>query len=95
MRANATFPVSVFSFLELSKWRGQVENADVWTPRISRIYFSNFYKSDFSVFTCSQIRKLGLQKSEIFKHLSFRYSPIVKYENDIKVSPKILILQQL
>ena len=39
MRAHATFLVSVFSFLELSKWRGQVENADVSIPRISRIYF--------------------------------------------------------
>ena len=29
MRARATFLVSVFSFLELSEWRGQVENANV------------------------------------------------------------------
>ena len=35
--------------------------------RISRIFFSNFYKSVFSIFT---YRKLEFQKSEIFKHLS-------------------------
>ena len=33
-------------------------------------FFSNFYKSVFSIFTCSEYRKLGFQKSEIFKHLS-------------------------
>ena len=36
MSAHATFLVSVFSFLDQN---GGVENADVWTPRISRIYF--------------------------------------------------------
>ena len=39
MDAHAIFLVSVFSFLQLSKWFVQVENADVWIPRISRIYF--------------------------------------------------------
>ena len=33
-------------------------------------FFSNFYKSVFSIFTYSEYRKLGFQKSEIFKHLS-------------------------
>ena len=32
-------------------------------------FFSDFYKSEFLIFTYSEIRKLGLQKSEIFKHL--------------------------
>ena len=32
-------------------------------------------------FHCSQIRKLGFLKSEIFKHPSFRYLPLVKHEN--------------
>ena len=40
-------------------------------------FFSNFYKSVFSVFTYSGYRKLGFQKSEIFKHPCFRYSPVV------------------
>ena len=31
-------------------------------------YFSNFYKSVFSIFTCSEYRKLGSKISEIFKH---------------------------
>ena len=44
-------------------------------------FFSNFYKSDFSIFACSQIRKVGCLKSEIFKCPSCRYLPIVKYEN--------------
>ena len=37
--------------------------------RYCEYFFSDFYKSDFSIFCCSQIRKLGLQKSEIFRHL--------------------------
>ena len=37
---------------------------------ISRIFFSNFYKSVFSIFTHSGYRKLGFQNSEIIKHLS-------------------------
>ena len=63
--------------------------------RISWIFVSNFYKSVFSIFTIIEYRKLGFQKSEIFKHLSktgiskiwdfqhpcFRYSPIVNIEN--------------
>ena len=50
--------------------------------RYCRFFFSNFYKSEFSIFTYSQIRKLGFQKkSEIFKRPFFRYSPIVNIEN--------------
>ena len=45
-------------------------------------FFSNFYKSDFSIFAYSQIRKVGGLKSEIYKHSSFRYSPIAKYDQD-------------
>ena len=43
-------------------------------------FFSDFYKSDFSIFTCSQMRKLGLQKIRNFQ-TSFRYSPTGKYKN--------------
>ena len=70
--------------------------------RITRIFFSNFYKSVFSIFTYSECRKLGFQKSEIFKHLSktgiskiwdfqhpcFWYWSIVNIENtDVWKSP--------
>ena len=44
-------------------------------------YFSNFYKSVFSIFTYSEYRKLGFKKSETFEHPCFRYSPIVNIEN--------------
>ena len=65
-----THAISCFSFLELSKWRifGHL--------RYRGYFFSDFYKSIFFIFTYGQIRKLGLQKIEIFKHPSFRYSPI-------------------
>ena len=33
----------------------------------------DFQTSVFSIFACSQISKLGFQKSEIYKHPSFRY----------------------
>ena len=49
--------------------------------RISLMFsFSNCYKSDFLIFACSQTRKVGCLKSEIFKRPSCRYLPIVKYE---------------
>ena len=41
----------------------------------------DFQTFKFSIFAYSQIRKLGFQKFEIFRHLSFRCSPIVKYKN--------------
>ena len=44
-------------------------------------FFSNFYKSDFLIFTYSQIRKLECLKSKISKHPSVRYLPMVKYDN--------------
>ena len=44
-------------------------------------YFSNFYKSLFSIFTYSEYRKLEFKKSETFEHPCFRYSPIVNIEN--------------
>ena len=43
-------------------------------------FFSDFYKSDFLIFTYSEIRKLGLQKIRNFQ-TSFRHSPTVKYKN--------------
>ena len=62
---------------------GQVENADVLnTLDIADFFFSNFYKSDFSTFIYSQIRKLGLQKLRVFQTsvLSiFTYSQIRKF----------------
>ena len=44
-------------------------------------FFSNFYISVFSILAYSEYQKLGFQKSEIFKHPSFRYSPVVNIEN--------------
>ena len=41
----------------------------------------DFQTSVFLIFTYGQIGKPRFQKSEIYKHPSFRYSPIVKYEN--------------
>ena len=41
----------------------------------------DFQTSAFLIFTYGQIGKPRFQKSEIYKHPSFRYSPIVKYEN--------------
>ena len=70
------------SYLNLDKFgignnvpEGQVENADITD------FFSNFYKSMFSIFTYSEYRKLEFQKSEIFKHPCFRYSLQVNIEN--------------
>ena len=37
------------------------------------------------IFAYSQIRKLGFQKSEIYKHSSFRYLPVAKYEHQNEV----------
>ena len=51
-------------------------------------FFSNFYKSDFSIFACNQIRRVGCLKSEIFKHPSCRYLPIVKCEKLDFKNPK-------
>ena len=39
--------------------------------RISRIFFSNFYKSVFSTFTYSEYRKLGFQKIRDFQTSNF------------------------
>ena len=39
--------------------------------------FFDFYEFVFSIFIYNEHRKLGFQKSEIFKHASFRYSPII------------------
>ena len=47
-------------------------------------FFSNFYKSDLSIFAFSQIRKVGCLKSEIFKHPSCRYLPIVRAYSQIR-----------
>ena len=44
-------------------------------------YFSNFYKSVFSIFTYGEYRKLEFKKSKTFEHPCFRYSPIVNIEN--------------
>ena len=44
-------------------------------------FFSDFYKSDFFIFTYSEIRKLGLQKKIRNFQTSFRYSPTVKYKS--------------
>ena len=41
----------------------------------------DFQTSVFLIFTYGQIGKPSFQKSEFYKHPSFRYSPIVKYEN--------------
>ena len=65
--------------LKTNRHFGQVESTDV--SDVADVFFSNFYKSDFSIFACSQIRKVGCLKSEIFKCPSCRYLPIVKYEN--------------
>ena len=65
-------PVSVFSFLELSKWWGQIENADVWIPRISWILFSDFYKSDFLFSPIVKYENLDYKKIRNFQ-ISFRY----------------------
>ena len=63
---NPTFRFSPNSILKY-------ETLDYKNPR--------FQTSVFSIFACSQIRKLGYLKSEIFKHPSFQYSPAVKYQN--------------
>ena len=78
MRVHA---ISCFSFLDPSKWQSQVENADFRIPRISWILSSDFYKSNFFIFTYSQIRKLGLQKirnfqTSEFSIFAFRFSNI-------------------
>ena len=67
------------SHFKFSVSKDQVENADVLD--IVDFFPSNFYKSDFVIFTYSQTRKLGFKKSEIFKHPFCRYSPTVKHEN--------------
>ena len=41
--------------------------------------------SVLSIFAYSQVRKLGFQKSEIYKHSSFRYLPVAKYEHQNEV----------
>ena len=58
-----------------------IKNWDFKNPRLST--------SAFSIFTYSEYRKLGFKKSETFKHLSFRYSPIVN--GFIKVGKKIRV----
>ena len=56
-------------------------------PGYRGFYFSSFYKSMFSIFTYSEYRKLGFQKSETFEHPCFRYSPVVNIENtDVRKS---------
>ena len=68
---SPTFINSTFRFSPMVKY----ENL-AWITKTR-----DFQTSVFSIFACSQIRKLGSQKSEIFKHPSSRYSHIVKYEN--------------
>ena len=74
--------VSVYSEQEqlMDNPTGQIENADV---SISRIFFSDFYKSLFSIFTNSEYRKLGFQKSKIFTHLSSEYRKLGFQKIDI------------
>ena len=90
---SPTFINPTFRFSPIVKY----ENLDYKNPRLSNIrlfdirIWSNtktrmfkirdFQTFVFSIFACSQISKLGFQKSEIYKHPSFRYSHIVKYEN--------------
>ena len=50
---------------KVHKLSGQVENADF--SDIADFYFSNFYKSVFSIFTCSEYRKLGSKKIRDFQ----------------------------
>ena len=50
----------------------QQSNTKTWSPKFEIL----IQTSVLSIFAYSQIRKLGQQKSEIFKHPSFRYSPI-------------------
>ena len=79
-----------YFFWKYDGWAGGWARSKTWISRISRyrgFYFSNFYKSVFSVFTCSEYRKLGFQKSETFEHPCFRYSPIMNIENaDVRKS---------
>ena len=71
----------VLSRSSSDKNHSQVENVNVSD------FSPTFIKSDFSIFAYSQTRKLGCLKSKVFKHTSFRYSPMVKYENlDFKKS---------
>ena len=45
----------------------------------------DFQTSVLSIFAYSQIQKLGFQKSDIYKHSSFRYLPVAKYEHQSEV----------
>ena len=80
------FDVFKISFLDQTETSSQIK-PPFWPGRkrgclgYRGCFFSNFYKSDFFIFACSQIRKVGRLKSKIFKHPSCQYLPIVKYEN--------------
>ena len=87
--------------LKTNRHFGQVENADVsdianvFSPTFINPTFRyspavKYEKLDvqtsvLSIFAYSQIRKLGFQKSEIYKHSSFRYLPVAKYEHQNEV----------
>ena len=65
--------------LKTNRHFGQVKNADV--SDIANVFSPAFINPTFYKSACSQIRKVGCLKSEIFKRPSCRYLPIVKYEN--------------
>ena len=76
-----SFSNSEFSILHYTKTANSELETSTERPGRKRgflgyrgVYFSNFYKSVFSIFTYSEYRKLGSKKAEIFKHPCFRYS---------------------
>ena len=73
-----TFPVPVFWNCQNGGVRSKMRMFGYLGYR--GYFFSDFYKSEFFIFTYSEIRKLGLQKIRNFQ-TSFRYSPTVKYKN--------------
>ena len=85
------FQTSIISTLACSQimktWMRRFANIRLFNIRlysniktcISKI--RDFQTSVFFIFTYGRIGKPRYQKSEIYKHPSFRYSPIVKYEN--------------
>ena len=82
------------TFLSEDSRRKKAARSKTRMSRISRNFSSNFYRSDFSIVTYSQIRKLGLQKIRVSLFSIFAYSQIQKLgseKSEISKHPAFMI----